>query len=261
MGASHPLPRQRRLLGRQQRRAGRGVCGVLPAAQLGCVRSARSHRRAPACGRRPRARRHREPAARVAGRHRADQLLPLPLAGKRADRGRRDERRHAPALALGRPPAGLGRTALTRLDELRLCPAPPRGARDPRADGRWVFHVLRRRGLLPAGLAERLRGPPLAGCSRRAPARGHLAAQGRHRGPAPSPPYYYHSRARYFAKFYGRYGLWFANLAWWAGRTVSLLRETFGAKQAHTCEGAGRDIWRHSLDPFASLARTREEAR
>ncbi|MEB2345457.1 MAG: glycosyltransferase family 2 protein [Deltaproteobacteria bacterium] len=77
----------------------------------------------------------------------------------------------------------------------------------------------------------------------------------------PPPPYYYHSRARYFAKFYGRYGLWFANLAWWAGRTVSLLRETFGAKQAHTCEGAGRDIWRHSLDPFASLARTREEAR
>lgn len=66
------------------------------------------------------------------------------------------------------------------------------------------------------------------------------------------PAYYYASRARYFAKFYGIPGLWLTNLLWHAGRAVSWLRETFGRKEPHTCAREGRDIWLHWRRPLAS---------
>ena len=66
------------------------------------------------------------------------------------------------------------------------------------------------------------------------------------------PRYYYESRARYFAKYYGINGLWFTNLAWSLGRAVSLIRELVGHKERHVCEGTARDIWINCLTPLAS---------
>jgi hypothetical protein len=57
------------------------------------------------------------------------------------------------------------------------------------------------------------------------------------------PRYYYASRARYLAKFYGVPGLWLANLLWMAGRAISWIRERMGHKQPHTCQREARDIW------------------
>jgi GT2 family glycosyltransferase len=64
------------------------------------------------------------------------------------------------------------------------------------------------------------------------------------------PPYYYASRARYFVKFYGRSGLWVANVLWLCGRAVSLIREVLHTKRRHTCQHEGRDIWIHCMNPL-----------
>lgn len=64
------------------------------------------------------------------------------------------------------------------------------------------------------------------------------------------PAYYYRSRARYFAKFYGTPGLWFSNLCWWLGRAVSLTREVIGNKSPHTCEREFLDIWQGAWRPL-----------
>lgn len=57
------------------------------------------------------------------------------------------------------------------------------------------------------------------------------------------PSYYYASRSRYYRKQFGRAGWLAANLLWTAGRAVSWLRETVGAKQPHTVEHQLRDNW------------------
>jgi N-acetylglucosaminyl-diphospho-decaprenol L-rhamnosyltransferase len=64
------------------------------------------------------------------------------------------------------------------------------------------------------------------------------------------PRYYYASRSRYYAKFYGLPGLWVANVLWHAGRAISFLREVFGKKERHTCEHEARDIWTNALNPM-----------
>ena len=64
------------------------------------------------------------------------------------------------------------------------------------------------------------------------------------------PAYYYASRSRYFAKYYGRLGLVCANLLWIAGRSISLLRELSGHKKPHVCERESRDIWINWWSPF-----------
>ena len=58
------------------------------------------------------------------------------------------------------------------------------------------------------------------------------------------PRYYYASRARYFRKQFGWGGWLAANLLWTAGRGVSFLRETLGAKERHTVEHQLWDNWR-----------------
>jgi len=73
-----------------------------------------------------------------------------------------------------------------------------------------------------------------------------LTAQRRRR-----PRYYYESRARYFAKFYGRAGLWLANALWTAGRSISLARELLGKKPKHACDREWRDIWTNAHRPMA----------
>ena len=63
-------------------------------------------------------------------------------------------------------------------------------------------------------------------------------------------PYLYASRARYFATFYGKTGLWFTNLLWLTGRTISFARELVGNKKPHTCEYEEQDIWINWLNPM-----------
>lgn len=65
------------------------------------------------------------------------------------------------------------------------------------------------------------------------------------------PSYFYASRARYYAKFYGRAGLICANVCWLAGRAVSRVREMASGKQPQVCEREGRDIWINWSNPFA----------
>lgn len=62
--------------------------------------------------------------------------------------------------------------------------------------------------------------------------------------------YLYESRSRYFGRFYGRLGCLAANISWLFGRGISLCREVFGNKRAHTCQKAGRDIWTNWLQPM-----------
>ncbi len=64
------------------------------------------------------------------------------------------------------------------------------------------------------------------------------------------PRYFYEARARYYAKFYGRSGLWLANLLWYAGRAISLARELMGRPTALHREREAQDIWINALDPL-----------
>lgn len=57
------------------------------------------------------------------------------------------------------------------------------------------------------------------------------------------PRFYYESRTRYFVKYYGRLGWMLANLAWTAGRVVSLLREWSQGRPRCVPIGAWKDIW------------------
>jgi GT2 family glycosyltransferase len=70
------------------------------------------------------------------------------------------------------------------------------------------------------------------------------------------PRYWYASRNRYYAKFYGRFGLWLANCCWYGGRLISLAREAVGLKQPHTCNQQWIDIWTNALNPLRKANRT-----
>lgn len=61
------------------------------------------------------------------------------------------------------------------------------------------------------------------------------------------PRYWYASRAHYYRKFFGRFGLWRANLYWWCGRVISLIREIVLREQPSACKGEWRDIWTDAL--------------
>ncbi len=66
-----------------------------------------------------------------------------------------------------------------------------------------------------------------------------------------APRYYYEARARYFAKFHGRAGLWLANVLWYAGRAVSLGREALGRAPVSR-EREAFDIWIRAWDPLGT---------
>jgi len=57
------------------------------------------------------------------------------------------------------------------------------------------------------------------------------------------PRYWYASRAHYYRKFYGRFGLWRANTFWWIGRVISRLREMMFRERSSACQHEWRDIW------------------
>ena len=62
--------------------------------------------------------------------------------------------------------------------------------------------------------------------------------------------YLYASRSRYFAKFYGIFGLWLANICWLLGRSIAWIRELINNKQPHTCEYQEQDIWMNWKEPL-----------
>lgn len=64
------------------------------------------------------------------------------------------------------------------------------------------------------------------------------------------PKYFYASRNRYLAKFYGRTGLAFTNLLWHAGRCISGIRELLRHKSPHTCRREFVDIWTRFFSPL-----------
>jgi N-acetylglucosaminyl-diphospho-decaprenol L-rhamnosyltransferase len=64
-----------------------------------------------------------------------------------------------------------------------------------------------------------------------------------------APRYYYEARARYYAKWFGREGLWLANTLWHLGRGVSWSRERLG-KEPVLREREARDIWINALEPM-----------
>lgn len=72
------------------------------------------------------------------------------------------------------------------------------------------------------------------------------------------PAYFYASRARYYASFYSRAGLWLANLLWLLGRGISWLRERLG-RGSHIAEKAPRDIWTNAMDPFRPFTPSRSK--
>jgi N-acetylglucosaminyl-diphospho-decaprenol L-rhamnosyltransferase len=65
-----------------------------------------------------------------------------------------------------------------------------------------------------------------------------------------APRYYYEARARYFAKFYGRRGLWLANALWCAGQCVSLPRALLGKQRRSPREHEAFDLWTNALNPL-----------
>ena len=73
----------------------------------------------------------------------------------------------------------------------------------------------------------------------------HAAQQKRKR----APRYYYEARARYYAKWFGREGLWLANALWLLGRGVSWSRERLG-REPQVREREARDIWINALEPM-----------
>lgn len=65
-----------------------------------------------------------------------------------------------------------------------------------------------------------------------------------------APRYYYEARARYFAKFYGRGGLWLANSLWHLGRGIAWPRKLLGKAAPQTREREARDLWTRALRPL-----------
>ena len=74
---------------------------------------------------------------------------------------------------------------------------------------------------------------------------------------ARAPRYFYESRSRYFAKHFGRMGLLLANLAWLAGRCISLPRELLGKTSSYQREHEARDNWINFLDPLSEVGASR----
>lgn len=72
------------------------------------------------------------------------------------------------------------------------------------------------------------------------------------------PAYYYESRARYYKKFFGRWGLWRANLCWMVGRGVSVCRERLQNRPRAVCECEWKDNWLSALKPVETRDETKK---
>jgi len=72
-----------------------------------------------------------------------------------------------------------------------------------------------------------------------------------HRQRKRRPWYHFASRARFYAKHYGRAGLLAANACWTAGHVLALLRRALGGKEPPACEREAMDIWTNFTRPLA----------
>lgn len=61
--------------------------------------------------------------------------------------------------------------------------------------------------------------------------------------------YWHASRARYYGKFFGRSGLWWANVCWMFGRFVSFTRDRLGNERSYTGAGRAARIWTNWREP------------
>lgn len=68
------------------------------------------------------------------------------------------------------------------------------------------------------------------------------------------PRYFYESRARFYYQLYGWPGLTAANLLWWAGRAVSLVRQILGRPDKTAIDKQWLDIWINWLNPLKSFS-------
>ena len=57
------------------------------------------------------------------------------------------------------------------------------------------------------------------------------------------PIFYFKSRSRYFLKYYGRLGLFLANVFWSLGRVISMIREVVQSKPSAFHKTMVKDIW------------------
>ncbi|TWU18074.1 glycosyltransferase family 2 protein [Allorhodopirellula heiligendammensis] len=69
------------------------------------------------------------------------------------------------------------------------------------------------------------------------------------------PRYYYAARARYYAKHFGRFGLFRANCFWLLGRGIAFCREAGGRRPPHACEAEWKDIWINFWNPLTGRHR------
>lgn len=69
------------------------------------------------------------------------------------------------------------------------------------------------------------------------------------------PWYHFASRARFYAKHYGRLGLLLANILWTIGHSLALARQFAGGRPAPACEHEARDIWTNSWRPMVMPSR------
>ena len=66
------------------------------------------------------------------------------------------------------------------------------------------------------------------------------------------PRYFYESRSRYYRKYFGRFGLFRANIYWHLGWLVAMVRKLFSRSyQPNICEKQWRDIWTNFCNPAA----------
>lgn len=72
------------------------------------------------------------------------------------------------------------------------------------------------------------------------------------------PRFYYESRARYFAKFYGKAGLWFTNLMWAGGRSIEWSRGILTGRPQQTCQHESFDNWIGWWNPVKTPATVEE---
>ena len=66
------------------------------------------------------------------------------------------------------------------------------------------------------------------------------------------PRYFYESRARYYYKNFGQFGLFRANMFWYLGWLISMIRKVCNRSyQPNICEHQWRDIWCSFISPSA----------
>lgn len=69
------------------------------------------------------------------------------------------------------------------------------------------------------------------------------------------PWYFFRSRSRYYAKHYGRFGLFIANVCWELGFLVALMLRAAVRRPLPSCEREWLDVWSGFLNPLAKPTR------